>query len=748
MKFHTMMLLLNSSQSQRNFSSKKISREIETQVAIKGTKNRQIDVQIDKVTNLQDARQLYYNSVGSFQDHHFIHMMSRLQQIINLSELKKSQKQSLLLLQSKSQEKLVLRINQLDPEDLQQLAKTLVRLEKTYQNKEFIYECYLKMVDRIRDQDFVVMVKQQFDLRTLIIFCSQMNFLIKQCLINENLITKEVEQSIYVLGQSFSEVIKASYFQTITQELPLMLLVLEQLSKLKFENYSIIKELIQKFIPFLQNMNHKQLVQILQIISRLDTEHDQKFIRTIVVLVNRNLSNLTNEELGHYLESLSILEYQSDPGFGISIVNEIEKRQLQYVQGKRDETIPKEKFNTQDAVKILRGLLHLGHSREVNRSFILWRLYTTLIGKQYEKLTTNQVHDFYFMTKQTLLNDLEPQIKSRLEQFQQDLQIQLDAKLLKFDAQKLLFLLIQDFQIKSPNKLIDNYPITQKSLRSILFNIKELTSIQELNLVAQVFTNLDQNLKLQQCQSSLFHFQKQLRDAYLAKKDFESFLDSYTKTLYLTCIMSINLKQPIQTIQQQELWQQVNKQIDSLSKLGLFKKIQEQINNSEYFKEIQRFQNMILENKTIITPPEMKIEAGQIQEQQSNPKIEKLIKNTKVQELTVMKPSQNFDVNGSQVQVDLFSQENKLGFVLQKDFAKVNIDSRFITDKTLIDRNLSHVLGKDEFTRKNSILEYCNHFGSINPIDQFALKYFHGIELKVLNFKKAKQDNYILSLIK
>lgn len=38
-------------------------------------------------------------------------------------------------------------------------------------------------------------------------------------------------------------------------------------------------------------------------------DHDQKFIKTIVVLVNRNLSKLTNEEMALYLEALTILDY-------------------------------------------------------------------------------------------------------------------------------------------------------------------------------------------------------------------------------------------------------------------------------------------------------------------------------------------------------------------------------------------------------------------------------------------------------
>ena len=76
-------------------------------------------------------------------------MLKRLQQIINLSNLNKSQKTSLILLQSKQQERILNRMKKIDAEDMYTLSKVLFKLEDVKQNREFILDCYIQMSERV-----------------------------------------------------------------------------------------------------------------------------------------------------------------------------------------------------------------------------------------------------------------------------------------------------------------------------------------------------------------------------------------------------------------------------------------------------------------------------------------------------------------------------------------------------------------------------------------------------------------------
>lgn len=59
----------------------------------------------------------------------------------------------------------------------------------------------------------------------------------------------------------------------------------------------------------------------------------------------------------------------------------------------------------------------------------------------------------------------------------------------------------------------------------------------------------------------------------------------------------------------------------------------------------------------------------------------------------------------------------------------MNLDTRFIEKKSMIDKCHLQLRGDNEFTMKNQIIEYCNEGASVDMIDRYLLAYYQGVKL-------------------
>ena len=103
------------------------------------------------------------------------------------------------------------------------------------------------------------------------------------------------------------------------------------------------------------------------------------------------------------------LGYKPNEEVSNAVVKELENRQRMLVssQGKDEEGSnndeKKDKLSIQEALKIFRGIFHLGLHHELQQSQLLMKTFTNLIFKNKEKMTTNQTCEALLMIRQTML---------------------------------------------------------------------------------------------------------------------------------------------------------------------------------------------------------------------------------------------------------------------------------------------------------------------------------------------------------
>lgn len=112
-------------------------------------------------------------------------------------------------------------------------------------------------------------------------------------------------------------------------------------------------------------------------------------------------------------------------------------------------------MQVQDAVKIFRSLMHLGHSHEVNQSSTLLRVFTNIIHKNKEKMTTNQLTEVAHMIRQVMLYPVASHLQSRLLNLHQQIREQLELKMFKISSPRLIMMLTQDRFLKDGHKYMN-----------------------------------------------------------------------------------------------------------------------------------------------------------------------------------------------------------------------------------------------------------------------------------------------------
>jgi hypothetical protein len=171
----------------------------------------------------------------------------------------------------------------------------------------------------------------------------------------------------------------------------------------------------------------EQQLRYLHVMTRVEMRHDPKVLdRLARSLTGSCISTLTYAEIGQMLESLTLLGYSPSPDVTTALIKELENRQRALATSEDQE-----KLQIQDALKVFRGIFHLGMQHELNQSQLLLKAFTNLIYKNREKMTTNQTTESLFMVRQTLLYPASQIINKRLVGLQGNIREQIEAKIFK-----------------------------------------------------------------------------------------------------------------------------------------------------------------------------------------------------------------------------------------------------------------------------------------------------------------------------
>jgi hypothetical protein len=188
-------------------------------------------------------------------------------------------------------------------------------------------------------------------------------------------LSQEVIDANKDLGQLFCEELKRFQFRR-SPEVPYspgdLLQVYDQLTRFHLDSYSVVKE-VQNKLGNLVTSKEQQL-HYLNVMTRVDMLHDAKVVERLARSVALNhLERVTYQEMGQFLETLMFLGYKPNEEVSNAVVKELENRQRMLVaQGKEEEEAKNDAENKgsdrltiQEALKIFRGIFHLGLHHEL-----------------------------------------------------------------------------------------------------------------------------------------------------------------------------------------------------------------------------------------------------------------------------------------------------------------------------------------------------------------------------------------------
>ncbi|CDW84388.1 UNKNOWN [Stylonychia lemnae] len=738
-----------------------------TMQIVRGPKNQQISQQIEKLVTPTDVRELYYNLVNQFQDHHYANLLQRIQQILTLSKLTSSKKQSLFLMQTKIQDKLIHRVQYFDYEDMILLIRVLGKMFEHRSNALFCHQIFEPITKRITSQDFVQLMRSQQDYEKFLSLQIYINLVFNAQLVVNQLADKTIENCFYELGAVFSEELKRGYLNLLTDNPQNLLRGIEALSRFKFHQSSIIRELINKLKGNLQHYNHVQLIHLLNSLSNFLVEIDPKFVRTIVHSIIKDIDKTTNQQIAQFLDALLNIQYDRDIQLGEAVIREMERRQVLFIESaktnseeenknakkanyKSQDADKPEKLQTQEAVRILRGIFQLGYSDQFNQSFILWRMYSNMFYKQIDSISNNQLQETHQVIRIILTQHQESPIRSRIELIHNATRDQIIKRVQKFNSHKLLFIILLDLIGHDSQKIfIENTEFIQNAFKQFVINIEDFRYAQDLHLINHTFQIIDQNQKQTILSHQINKSFKLLKDQFLNKKDYEPTYHRLNKQIYLYLLNSINSQLPVQSIQQDQYWIDLQNGIQSLQKIGLYKKLQDQLGSDIFLANQYKFQKLVLEDKFKILPEEYnynKLLLPHLKKQGKIEKIEHIFKDKNIEyELNKV-----IELDGVEYSFDFYLPSRNFVLKIQDIYTKHNPDPRFRDPYSIIDLNNTAIRGDQEFNKKDKIVDYLNEHSNVNLIDQYTLKYHQGLSLKYIDHKKAKHqpESFIENLIK
>ena len=96
--------------------------------------------------------------------------------------------------------------------------------------------------------------------------------------------------------------------------------------------------------------------------------------------------------------------------------------------------------------------------------------------------------------------------------------------------------------------------------------------------------------------------------------------------------------------------------------------------------------------------------------------------------------------------VDLSIPEKNVAFKIMEN-TKVEHDFRFKSDKNMLEEASLMLTGDEKYTLAPQIKQAYNE-AQLSPIHSYCIKYFQGIDYKILDPKRAKDEAYVRSVLK